>query len=235
MKYTLNIVPDLEEILIKELKQYLFVDIKFAEIFPNFGNVRISATHPFAFLLEQEINGDTISVGLFPSVTLVNTSDTKNQALNIPSLEENVMITTAEVADMENNRDMYIISEQTLVALKELVQTPCAATGFTNYRRANLVGEIWSENPIVKNKLYDIVLNFLIGQMRFTIRENYGITIIEDSIQGEKNGNYNYDFGKMLFAAILRFDVDFTTRQYVLDSETEIMAEVDHYENNITR
>jgi len=235
MKYILNVVPDLEEILIKELKQHLFEDVKFAEIFPNFGNARVSATHPFAFLLEQEINGDPIPVSLFPSVTLVNTSDIKNPTLNIPALEENVIITPTEVADIENNKDRYILSEQTLVALKELVKTSLPATGFTNYRRANIVGEIWSENPVVKNKLYDLVVNFLIGQNRFTIRESYGITVVEDSVQGEKSGNYNYDFARMLFGAILRFNVDFITRQYVLDTETEIMAEVDHYENNIDR
>ena len=82
-----------------------------------------------------------------------------------------------------------------------------------------MVVEVWAENADVKNAIYDITRNFLFGIKRFTIQEKYGIIILEASIRGEKSGNYNFDFGFMIYGGILRFEADFSVRQYIVVSD----------------
>jgi len=234
MKYVINIMRDVEKTIIDEVKNYFFNEVRFAELYPNFGNLRISGTHPFAFLIDQEINDTPLPTGLWPCITIVNDTEQKCPDLPVLTPIKDLNFGAAEVTDIEDNRDKYSISDGDLNALKTLTanDTTLNVQGVETYRRASVVIEIWSENPIVKNKIYDLMNGFLIGIKRFTIKENYNIIIIEESISGEKSGNYNYDFGKILYGAILRFSVDFGVRQYEFD--TDIQTVIDSIQHTYT-
>lgn len=223
MIFIINIIGDVEDIFIEESKSYFFEEVRFEKLYPNFGNLRISGTHPLAFLVDQQINNAKLPTGLFPSVTIIDDTDQKSPNIPVMTPLKDIVIKSAEVADMELNRDKYAISDEDLNALKDLTANSkeLYAQGVQTYRMANMVVEIWSENPKVKNKIYDLVNGFLIGIKRFTIKEKYNIVINEDSITGEKSGNYNYDFGMILYGAIMRFTADFAVSQYYIDTENQ--------------
>jgi hypothetical protein len=240
MRYIISAVPDVEEIFIDEIKNYLMNEIKFQKIYKNFGNIKISSIHPMAYVLDQNVNGGNMPTGLFPSITLVNESDGNNARLEMPVNPEENTITISEISEIENTdlrKKLYIISDDDLLILKDMVNeapgNKILATGYTKYRTANMVMEIWDENMIIKNRIFDLMVNFFFGEKRFTIKDKYNIVVVEGSIRGQKGGNFNYDFGKMLFGGILRFDVDFSTRQYIIDSDVGVLEAVDHYKENI--
>jgi len=235
MKFVINIIADVEDIIIEEVKKYFFEEVRFKELYPNFGNLRVSGTHPIAFLIDQQINESKLPVGLFPSITIIDDTDQKTPEIPVMTPLKDVVVAAAEVSDIEDNKKMYSISDEDLQTLKDLTQdgNVLHAQGVETFRTASMVAEIWSENPKVKNKIYDLMIGFLIGIKRFTIKQKYGIVLNEGSIAGEKSGNYNYDFGKILYGGILRFTVDFSIRNYMIDTEIGKIAEVDHYAENV--
>jgi hypothetical protein len=219
--HVINWSPDSSEIIRSQIKKYFVEDIKFKTIYDNFGGVRVSSTHPFAHLVNTEINGITYDGNLFPSLTIVVTSDRKNPEINTPTIVKDIKINAAEVADIVANRNNYIISDADVASLQSLTANDAYvySNGTQQERRADFVIEVWSENDKVKGSIYDVLINFLTGYRRFTIKENYDIVIVEDSITGERDGNYNFDFGKMLYGSIIRFNVDYTVAQYYVDDE----------------
>lgn len=235
-KYVINIVADVEEVFLNSLRIHLVSEVHFKDIFPNFGNVRVSGVHPFALLLEQQLSGSSkIPVNLFPSVTLIENTDGKNPALmTTMQYQDSIKVTAAEVQDIVDNREKYIISNTDLTALQGLTADSGSiwATGMVSYMRGNFVAEIWSENLKVKSRLYDIVRNFILGVWKRTLNETYDIKLSDD-VKGEKSGIYNYDFGKILYGAILRFDADYSAIQYIADTTISALAGIKHSEQEV--
>ena len=230
MKYVLNIVPDVEETLISKVNDYFINEIRFKKLYPHFGTIRVSGVHPFAFLIDKEINNTTVPVGLFPCITLINDTDSKTPEIQVMTPLKNVVITSTEITDIIDNRSKYSVSDEDLEQLKNLTNDSAElnAEGAETYRTANIVVEIWSENPKVKNKIYDLMTGFLLGKNRFTIKDEYSIVINEGSISGEKSGNYNFDFGKIIYGAIMRFTADFMIQNYTIDTDLGNLATINH-------
>jgi hypothetical protein len=235
MIYVINFSPNINKIMTTELKEHFSKDVKFSDIYSNFGGIRVSSTHPFAHLMNTEINGVTYDGNLFPSITIVGNHDQKNPQINIPAHIKDIRIKAAEIADITTNRERYIISDADLAALQSLTAGELYenAHGIQEERRSDFVIEIWAENDDVKGRIYDILVNFLIGYKRFTIKENYDIVIVEDSITGERDGNYNFDFGKMLYGSIVRFNIDYIVAQYYVDTDIVELGSVIHTEGEI--
>ena len=233
-KYIINAVPDVEDVLLSSLQKHLVDEVHFEAIYANFGNVRVSAVHPFAILLEQQISGSTKRINLFPSVTLIENISNKNPALPLLIQYQDVVVAAAEVADITNNRDKYIISDADLAALVALTEDEKTvnAKGTVTYIRGNFIAELWSENLKVKNRLFDVVRNFVLGVWRFTLLENYDIKLSE-TIEGERSGIYNYDFGKVLYGATLKFDADYSSIQYQVDTALADLTGVIHTEKEV--
>jgi len=230
MKYVITASRDYEEIIVGELKKYFFEEVRFKDIYPNFGNIRVSGVHPFVYLIDAEINDKPLPQGLFPSITVISDNDQKNPEIDIATLLEDVKITSAEVSDIKENKEAYIISEKDLQILDNLTQGDDSvfAQGMNQNRRASLVVEIWSQNMKVKNRLYDLTLTFFIGKRRFTLKSDYDIVIDEKSVSGERSGNYNYDFGKTIYGGILRMSVDYVIAQYEVDTELQALTGIIH-------
>jgi len=235
MIYVINYAPDFIKIMTDEIKEHFSKEVKFSSIYSNFGGIRVSSTHPFAHLMNSQINDVVYNGNLFPSITLVGNMDQKNPQINTPTLVEDVKITSAEVADIVANRNRYIISDADLTALQGLTsgENYENSHGVKEERRTDFVAEVWAENDDVKGRIFDILVNFLIGYKRFTIKEKYDIVIVEDSVTGERDGNYNFDFGKMLYGSILRFNIDYMISQHYVDTDIIELASVDHYEGDI--
>ena len=235
MKYVLNIVSDVEVILIEKINDYFINEVRFKKIYSQFGDIRVSGIHPFAFLIDKEINNTTVPVGLFPCITLINDTDNKTSSLNVMTPLKDVVVTSTEIIDIIDNRDKYSISQEDVDRLVELTADDAElhAQGTETFKTANMVVEIWSENPTIKNKIYDLVNGFLIGKKRFEIKEEYDVTINEDTIAGEKSGNYNFDFGKIIYGGIMRFTVDFPFANYTIDTEIITISTIKHSASEI--
>ncbi len=231
MKYVVNAVNDLELILVEQLRNHIFNEVRVGEIFEQFPNMRISSVHPFAYLLDQQINSVSLPADLFPSVTITDDSDTKDHQADMATLEEDNEVVAADVATIaiDDKAVKYIIAPVALAKLRELTATGKAyATGATQRRRTSIVVEVWAQNQIVKNRIYDIVRNWFIGFGRFKLYQELEILIDEASISGQKSGNYNFDFGYMLHGSVLRFEVVHVLEQYVVDTEIVPLADIVH-------
>lgn len=234
--YIINIAPDVEKIMMDSLRSHLYDEVHFKDIYPNFGNIRVSSVHPFSILLEQQIIGTgKVPTNLFPSVTLIENISNRNPELPHLSERKDVEITDAEVADITANRDKYIISDADLAILVTATSEGGTvwADGIESYIRGSFIAEIWSENMEVKNRLFDLVRNFLMGIWKYAILESENLRI-SDSIQGERSGLYNYDFGKVLYGSTMSFEVDYAVMQYKLDTDVDALTGIIHTEKEIT-
>lgn len=209
---------DIETILSNTLKQYLVDDIKINRLFPD-SEVKISSDHPFVPLLQQVVpEGDKYDLSGFPSITIVDTNTGK--AVDTPTAPLVYKITPSILDDIRTfGRLKYILSKQDLLDLETLFKTndELKAEGYENFKRSNMAIEIWTTNATVKNKLYDLVNLFLsASKWLFTLHTDYSIIIEDYTISGEKSGIYNFDFGEILYGAMIRFSATHQIAQYEL-------------------
>jgi hypothetical protein len=61
----------------------------------------------------------------------------------------------------------------------------------------------------------------------------FDILIIEDSISGQRGGNYNFDFGYTLYGSVLRFEVVQVIEQFTIDSDVLTINEIVHTDGEI--
>lgn len=232
MKVVINVVPDIETIIVQRLKNHIYNEVHYIDIFPNFPGLRISGVHPFVFLIDHQLYGTKIPVDLFPSITLVDESDGKDTAANTPTVEGETKIYDAEIADIESDVDKlhYVISPTDFTALKALVvaDTFPFAVSSVQRRRSSVVCEVWDNNVLVKNRLYDIARNFFVHKGRYDLYKNDTLLIEEESISGQKSGNYNFDFGSPIYGATMRFNLVYSMAQYVVDSSLLPITTINH-------
>lgn len=233
MKYVINAAADIESILIESLRSHLNNDVRFNKIFPQFAEVRIGGIHPFVNLMDAQVNNVELpdAQSLFPSITIIDDSDMKDMDAGMATLEHDTTVRNEEVSNIEDDTEQYyyIVSDEDTKQLRELVNTNDQfAQGSSQRRKSSMVGEIWSRNVKVKNRLYDILRNFLVMKGRFDLHRDCDITIVEPSISGQKSGNFNFDFGYIIYGAIIRFELVHVIRQYIVDTEIEAIASIAH-------
>lgn len=238
----INTVLNISDKIIEEMIKYFNNDVEFGEIYPNFPQIRMGEAHPFTVMMENQINGSegektVFNQDLFPSITVVDDSSGKDQSANVRTLKEEYIFTEEAIDKIKNNRDIFLISDSQLKELDELFvanPTETFAWKFSQVQRSNMVIEIWSENKKIKNTIFELVRNFLNMNGRFTLKTDYDIIIAEDSVAGDKEGNYNYDFGKTLHAGLFRFNVSYKIAQYIID-DIEFVSDVEVNINDLLK
>jgi hypothetical protein len=217
-------IPDVEEILIEHIDNYLVNQVRFSELFPKSGHARVSAEHPLALLMDKMVNDTQIDTALFPSVTVVSANDSRNptNVIQVPPPQQIKMYDAFFENVVSKGRDQYIGSYEVVKAAREQIAE--SAEGYIwgkmyqSYRRASIAIEIWAETLTEKSKLYDLVTSYLSGDGRFSLKANYDIIIDESSVAGERSGIYNFDFGRMLHGAIVRCTADFSICAFEVES-----------------
>ena len=227
MKYVITSYPPIEDILLGKFRSYLYEDVRFAQLYPNFGNVNVSLVHPFAYLNDQKINGTQVPVELFPSVTII--SNTDNQAVEVPSFTESFQLTTEKLNLVKNDRDTYIVSDQAVSDLETAIGAgDVFGQGGGTRKRDEIALEVWAENIELKNKLYDLVMAFLTSPYRYELKSDHEIDILIHTINGTRGGNYNFEFGRILFGGMIQFNADYPIALYVIDAELGAFSAVEH-------
>jgi hypothetical protein len=219
MKYAITMVPDIEAILTEDLKGYLYEDVKLKSVFPNVkGGVRVSPVHPFAYLIDQQVNGTRVPVDLFPSLTVIVNQDSK--AAQIGIVPEDAVVGETEIAHIIANRGKYIISDDDVAALQAMVDAGAVnAVGMSTLRTAIVSLELWADNVVLKNRIFDLAEAYLFGMKRYELYSAHDVRIAEESVTGNRSGNYNFDFGKVYYGGMIQFSLDYQISQYFVDTE----------------
>lgn len=213
-----SFLPDVDMALVQAVRDFLNVTIGWAELYPKYGTVRVSSNHPFVELLDQQVNGGKLPSNLFPSVTIASVQDSMMTGYTLPD-GEYVPIQLADLQEIDPTRG-YLISPSQLTALENYLQgnPQSPVSKLIDVVRTHAMAlEIWADNLIVKNKLFDLIVMALSGPIRFALKGT-GITIKAEEIRGQRTGNYNTDFGKLYYGANINFSVDVDYWQIAVDT-----------------
>jgi hypothetical protein len=228
--------PDVENIIANDLRDFLVNEVKFDELFPG-NNVKISTDHPFVDLMQQDIpeSGSYDLTTGFPSVTVIDTNFDKLIETSVNP--KSITIEYAIMAEINKyGRDQFIMSKQTKKTLEETFAANDNAnlhgTGYETHRKTHVAIEIWAQNNLLKSKLFDLVSLFLINGKKFELHTNKGVTVEDYTITGERSGIYNFDFGEILYGAMLRFDVAYQVGYYTISDDTIILGGANVVLNN---
>lgn len=218
MIYAITYAPDVELTLVDELRSYFQKEAKAAELFRNHPSIRISQVHPFAYLIDEAVNQTKVPVNLFPSVTIIAENDSK-AAQTMATLEE-ANYSAEDIQAIVENRERYIISDETVAALQAMAANnpTIFARGSSRVRNMAISIEIWSENIDQKNRIYDLCQAFILGPKRYEVND-LGIKLHEYSMQGQRSGLYNYDFGKLLYGGQIRVQADAGLAQFFVSTD----------------
>ena len=218
MKYVITKIPDVEGQVVQSLREFLLSEVRVQNIFRNIKSVRVSPVHPFAYLIDQQVNGARVPTDLFPSVTVIADTDTKPESF-FATVEE-TSIGGAELQDIINNREMYIISDNDLQAIQQYTSAQkLNGIGISTIRSVTLSIEVWADNVLLKNRIFDLIESYFAGAKRVDLWNNKNILIHEESIQGNRSGNYNFDFGKILFGGVVTCRADYMMEQIIFDTD----------------
>lgn len=232
-------VPDIEELLVKDIRDYLENDIRFNVLYPKFGHPNVSQEHPFATMTAMDLGGGNIVQNdIFPAIAVMDMSSGPNPALNTSTEPEDVKCGVPEYNDIANNRNVNIISDVDLDAIWAVVDplqgnTILWGRGVENMWRSNLAIEIWADNAKVKNVLFHILNGYFVGPRRYEFRTANNAVAFIDSLNAEKTGVYNFDFGMMLYGAMIRISMDYVVGQYIFDTTWGTLNHVDLTEQEV--
>ncbi|MFA5048651.1 MAG: hypothetical protein WC516_06525 [Patescibacteria group bacterium] len=199
-------ITDVENVMANDMRDYFINKIKFASLYPGV-NLKISTDHPFVSLMQQTVpeSGVFDLTGLFPAITVIDTNSAKLiDSMVAPGYGT---IPIGILADIETyKRDKYIISKEDLTRLIAAFEgkTELIGLGVETQKKVSITIEIWALNNAMKGKIYDLISLYLVNRMIY-LRENYEIMLDEASINGERSGTYNFDFGETLYGSMLRF------------------------------
>lgn len=230
MKYVC-ITPAVEEILRREIERHLSETVRVSEIFTNTGRVNVSLIHPFEYFFakSQGANPGQRAGNLFPSVTIISESDnpidTMEGRRSLSINEEFVRNLEAESQKRGDERSV-IVSADTVKALRERLagRTDFPVFGYQSHMSERLSIEVWADNNIVKNRLYSILLSFLRGRCAEILLKEENIDVQIESVIGNRSGNYNFDFGKTLFGAVVTFEVQYFTQELYFEEEVGVLT-----------
>ncbi len=222
----INFNPVVEELLQQQLKQY-FKDIKFQEIFHK--SLNINLTHPFAYFLDNEaLNKKT----LFPSLTIISEADQylPQWTTAVPIAVDKEFLNMIK-EDREKDADFrhFFLTDDDLnqleLSIEQSKNKRIELFKYSIQKSEKINFEIWCNDELLKNRIYDFVDNFLFGAGRFQYL-NFPFIDIGDEPQGNRSGAYNNDFGELLFGCNLSCMVSYTKSQYVFAKDPIIPKDI---------
>lgn len=230
----ISFTPSIEEIFQYHINKY-FKEIKFAEIWEHYKSVNVSLIHPFEYFYAK-LNGiesvqEELAKGkrLFPSVTII--SDNENAAYSEIVNGTPCVLDKEFIEDLKKDAALPVDERFFQFALSDLEKLE----SFENIYmirsdvncRNHVTIEIWADNQILKNRIYDLLDLFLKANGRFELGRGVGLEIMDGTVKGHKGAMYNFDFGKTLYGATIDFDVIYQKTQFNSDIQVSNGVEID--------
>lgn len=219
-------------------------------LYKNF-HVDVSNSHPFANLY---LHNNSRASDSFPAIVVSTQTDDKTAELMQLSADiDTVALDSDDIESLTKTTYIEDFTDITGKAHKAGDKIPgyCAVTSETvkskileaakknggyvygydiKMRRTDRIGiDIWADNEQVKNELYEIVRLFVLGGLPVALSARYkdfDISIFDQSIRGQRSGNYNLDFDVPLSGAMITFDVNYCVRQVVIDTGIKTIGDV---------
>jgi len=229
-KIVVTQVVDVEEMLVRDLRSYFTTDVRFSDLFPNFGGLNVTQTHPFAVLMSQEIDSGVVPTSMFPCIAVTDGNSSKNpQGMTFMDVS-GLYIGADAVTDFTANRELFIISDADLATLGTLTQNAGTVNGqvTTTQIRSNLALEVWADNDKVKSRIFYLLWAYFASTRRIELFNTKGVHIVEETLSAEKSGVYNMDFGMMLCGSMVRLSVDYELKSYVFDTDLGKVGSIYH-------
>jgi hypothetical protein len=215
MIYYFNKGLILEQEIVKAIKSY-FSSLRLSDDYKNYS-INITNEHPFDTLIS---NGETQSASLFPAIIVTTYEDVKPPQLNQLTSTQSWTLEKSDIDEIIPSG--YDVVPEVVEEIREIMKERDHLYGacFFMYRQDRISIEIWSENIRLKNELYEKVRLFVCGMMKHLLQERYkSIANFDDSIQGQRSNNFNYNFGVSLAGAQITFEVDYIIEQSIIDTE----------------
>lgn len=216
-------IPDCEALIADDIREWFATDQKFSDLFPK-QNLKVTTDHPFVALMSQDVKeGGKYNLEGFPCITIIDTNF--NKLVETPVLPQTMKLLPILIDEIKaGGRNKFVMSKQALAELeaafvgKEFLR----AEGFQTLRRTQMAIEIWAANKVQKDKIFDLVSAYLVGQKRFDQHVENEVIIEEESITGERSGIYNFDFGEVLYGAMIHFSTAYTVGYYEVKDYTVV-------------
>lgn len=230
----ISFAPSIEEILQFHIQKY-FKDIKFSEIWERYKSVNVSLLHPFEYFYAK-LNGiesvqEELAKGkkLFPSVTIISDNETAaySEIVNesICTLDKDFIEDLKIDLSLPVDERMFQVAESDVQTLGSLENIDLVRSDVNC--RSHITIEIWADNQILKNRIYDLLDLFLKANGRFELGRDVGLEIMDGTVKGQKGSLYNFDFGKTLYGAVIDFDVIYQKSQFTSDVQISNGVEID--------
>lgn len=239
MIIALSYAPVIEEILVAELISYL-EKVRWNEMYPKFPNPRISNEYPWVpYMNEGWPDLSSVSETLFPSVTIVSSSDEESPrdvAVQLSATE--LTKDEFEAFKVLVSNDAYLISQEAIDEMETYFESKDNLYGVKvcSSIRDHINMDIITDDPTnVRNRLYDLVKLFVKGPERLEVFQSHGIEIMNGTISGSRTPEYNVEFGRVLRGSSITFQADYVIEQtfYNTDIETLAGVEVTHIPHTI--
>jgi len=215
-----------EEIMPAVIRDYL-IGSGFNSMYPNFANVRVGATHPFAVLLYQEITNTKLDLDVFPSITVNDSDDSESDQFLSSNLQQ-AMFGVNEIAAIAGRAGSgaLLISSSNLAALQTAVASgsTIATSKLTIISGHTIDINIWADNKKVTRVLYDLVKHAIKENMDSLRTSGIDIT---GPVGGRPSGDVNLDFGSMLFGANVTVQATIITDHYTFDLPVGTITTID--------
>lgn len=257
--YYINQGIILEQAIASLIHDYL-EKIDTDNLYKNF-HVEVTNAHPFASLY---LHNNTRASDVFPAIIVSTQSDDKTSELSQFSADvQTIGLTASDIESLTSNKytedftDITgakleageripgycaVVSDSVKKELLKITQKQEYAYGYDIItRRTDRIGiDIWADNEQVKNELYEMMRLFVTGGLPIVLNaryKNFDISIFDQSIHGQRSGNYNLDFDIPLSGASISFDVNYCVRQIIVDTGittiNEVIPEVKDYAKKI--
>lgn len=215
------------EIVFTQMLREYMVKSGFAEMYPNFSNVRIGAVHPFAMLLLQEVLGQDLNTNVFPSITISDSSDNDVDQELSRGFEE-FILDEAAVVLMEGHKvaGELVCSDTNFNLLKAAVQNSnkVYAKKFDFRAQHSVDFNIWSDNKDITSLLYDYVKLFIVSH----IAELHNRKLdCNGTVSGRRSGDINIEYAKMLYGANVTVPCTVQEAVMLVELGPEIISKVE--------
>lgn len=217
MLFFLNKPLILEQVIVKAFQDY-FNKLRMQEMYRNYS-VRVTNEHPFSLMIPSF----EYRKSLFPVVVISTESDNKPSELSNLTETEGLSLERDDLKILKENG--YLVCDALIKDLeKEFDKGKGLLYGITQIirRQEQISIEIWADNIQLKNEIYEACRLFVAGGLRDALgeyRKNNNLVVFDTSLNGNRSGNFNYDFGVTLAGARLSFQADYYIEQAIIDSK----------------
>ena len=210
-----NPYANMKKQLIRLISSGLYEDFQFAKFYPKQGNVRVSGVHPFAVAKYNQEIGQPVNV--FPSVS-VGISNVYENAPTI-SLDFEEGDFTQELLEKYRLVDNQLTHTTKFDEMLKAINAGQTLRIYTIRKRfgENAIIDIWTDNDEVKDFIFFAVRGLLQVYHDYFV----GLGIENMTIEGRQDGDFNMDFGMLLYGSQIFFNYVNALETFLIVDENE--------------